>query len=194
MWQNYTHQPHFHILCLLCFYVAKLHPPATFPHPMFSMSLCGQITPTSHISTFYVFYVSMWPNYTHEPHFHLLCFLCFHVAKTIPISHNATCSSCDRHGKSIYLFFSFDAALQAVTFEQKRMGPFTEYVGYAASALVLISFLMKDIRVLRIVNSVGCVLFIIYGGLLVSIPIIITNVSIVLINLYYLLRSRKPVV
>jgi hypothetical protein len=67
----------------------------------------------------------------------------------------------------------------------------TEYVGYAASALVLVSFLMKDIRVLRIINSVGCVLFILYGALLFSIPVIVTNVAIVIINLFYLFR-RKP--
>jgi hypothetical protein len=66
----------------------------------------------------------------------------------------------------------------------------TEYIGYAASGLVLISFLMKDIRVLRIVNSVGCVLFIVYGLLLFSVPVIVTNVAIVIINLFYLFRRK----
>lgn len=70
------------------------------------------------------------------------------------------------------------------------METFTEYSGYAASALVLISFLMKDLRKLRLVNSAGCVLFILYGVLLGSIPVIITNVAIVLINLFYLIRPK----
>lgn len=61
-----------------------------------------------------------------------------------------------------------------------------QYLGYAASLGVLVSFLMKNIRTLRIVNTIGCVLFILYGALLPSIPVILTNVGIVLINLYYL--------
>lgn len=67
----------------------------------------------------------------------------------------------------------------------------TEWVGYLASAGVLISFLMKDINKLRIANSIGCGLFIAYGVLLYSWPIIITNTAIFGINFYYLLIKRK---
>ena len=71
----------------------------------------------------------------------------------------------------------------------------TEIVGYIASLVVLISFLMKDIKLLRIVNTVGCSIFIIYGFLLnYSYPIIITNIAIVIINLvflYKLIRNRS---
>lgn len=67
----------------------------------------------------------------------------------------------------------------------------TEWIGYAASAGVLLSFLMRDIRTLRMVNSVGCFLFIIYGILLSSVPVILTNVIIVIINIYYLLKPNK---
>lgn len=68
-----------------------------------------------------------------------------------------------------------------------------EWVGYAAMATVLISFLMKSVNKLRIVNSLGCLLFVFYGILLdpLSKPIIITNTAIFCINLYYLLL-RKP--
>jgi uncharacterized protein with PQ loop repeat len=67
----------------------------------------------------------------------------------------------------------------------------TEWVGYAASLGVLLSFLMKDIKTLRLVNSVGCLLFVVYGVLLSSIPIIITNVAILLINFYYLFLKKS---
>ena len=68
----------------------------------------------------------------------------------------------------------------------------TEIVGYLASLLVLLSFLMKNIRTLRIVNTVGCLVFIGYGVLLgFSIPIIVTNAAIVGINSYYLLKMKK---
>ncbi len=65
----------------------------------------------------------------------------------------------------------------------------TEWIGYAASLGVLVSFLMKDIRVLRVVNSVGCALFVAYGFMLGSIPIIVTNVAILIVNAYYLLKK-----
>jgi hypothetical protein len=71
------------------------------------------------------------------------------------------------------------------------MNQFSEYVGYLASLLVLISFLMKNMTYLRLVNTLGCIVFIAYGVLLPSIPIIITNAAIVLINSYYLLKDRK---
>ncbi|MCT4583063.1 MAG: YgjV family protein [Flavobacteriales bacterium] len=66
----------------------------------------------------------------------------------------------------------------------------TEWVGYAASLGVLVSFLMKDIKVLRVVNSVGCALFVAYGFMLGSIPIIVTNVAILVVNAYYLLKKE----
>ena len=66
----------------------------------------------------------------------------------------------------------------------------SEWVGYFALAGVLISFLMKDIRRLRIINTVGCLLFILYGFLLdISWPIVITNAGITTINLFYLTKQ-----
>ena len=68
---------------------------------------------------------------------------------------------------------------------------FTENIGYLASLGVLVSFLMKDIKKLRIINTVGCLLFVWYGVLLnFSLPIIITNVTITIINTYFLLKPR----
>ncbi|MFT4600038.1 MAG: hypothetical protein ACI857_000206 [Arenicella sp.] len=68
----------------------------------------------------------------------------------------------------------------------------TELIGYLASLALLASFLMKKIRLLRIINSLGCGLFVIYGVLLdYSWPIIITNISIIGINFYYLFIAKK---
>ena len=69
----------------------------------------------------------------------------------------------------------------------------TDWVGYAAMATVLVSFLMKNVNNLRMVNSVGCLLFVIYGFMLnpMSYPIIITNTAIFLINLYYLVLKKR---
>jgi len=63
----------------------------------------------------------------------------------------------------------------------------TEWLGYLASIVLMISFLMKNIITLRIINSVGAILFIAYGFLLTtSWPIIITNTFILGVNFYYL--------
>lgn len=66
----------------------------------------------------------------------------------------------------------------------------TEIIGYLASFFVLLSFFNKDLRKLRLVNSLGCALFVTYGILLGSIPIIITNIAILLVNGYYLLVRK----
>ena len=42
----------------------------------------------------------------------------------------------------------------------------TEYIGYLASFMVLLSFTMKDVKKLRMVNMAGCILFVVYGFLM----------------------------
>ena len=68
----------------------------------------------------------------------------------------------------------------------------TEWVGYLASLVLMISFLMKNIHTLRIINSIGALLFILYGFLLItSWPIIITNTFILGVNVYYLAKHYR---
>ena len=73
------------------------------------------------------------------------------------------------------------------------MENYTEYIGYGASLLVLTSFIMRKMLYLRVINISGCSLFIWYGALLDSMPIILTNVAIVLVNVFYILKiiSKK---
>ncbi len=68
---------------------------------------------------------------------------------------------------------------------------FTEIIGYSASLGVLISFLMRDIKILRIINCIGCALFVVYGVLLnYAIPVIFTNVVIIIVNIYFLIKPH----
>ncbi|RAJ13410.1 uroporphyrinogen decarboxylase [Olleya aquimaris] len=71
----------------------------------------------------------------------------------------------------------------------------TEYIGYLASLFVLLSFTMKDIKKLRVVNMIGCLLFVAYGFLMPSLrvgfPIILTNVAICCVNFYYLFLKKN---
>lgn len=69
---------------------------------------------------------------------------------------------------------------------------FTEWVGYAASLVLMISFLMKNINTLRIINSIGALLFVAYGIMLaISWPIIISNTFILGVNAYYLTKHFR---
>ncbi len=68
----------------------------------------------------------------------------------------------------------------------------TEWIGYIAMASLLVSFMMKDVTKLRIINSIGCGFFVIYGILLAtSWPIVITNTAIICINFYYLFVKKS---
>ncbi|GJQ04487.1 SWEET family sugar transporter [Capnocytophaga canimorsus] len=67
-----------------------------------------------------------------------------------------------------------------------------DFVGYTASFFVVLSFLIKqNVSRIRLVNLVGCVLFVIYGIYINSIPIIVPNAFLVFVQLYYLLLYPK---
>ena len=61
-----------------------------------------------------------------------------------------------------------------------------ELVGYLASLLVVVSLAMTSVVRLRIISLVGSVTFVVYGSLIGSVPIIVTNGAIALINIWYL--------
>lgn len=65
-----------------------------------------------------------------------------------------------------------------------------EIFGYVSMVVVLVSMLMKNIRTLRIVNTVACVMFVVYGFLLHAYPIVIMNLLVIGINLYQLKKGR----
>jgi len=64
-----------------------------------------------------------------------------------------------------------------------------EIVGYIATFLVMMSFVMKDVIRLRVINALGCIAWIVYGFMLESNPVIVTNVGILAINAGHLLRT-----
>ncbi|AZA55741.1 uroporphyrinogen decarboxylase [Chryseobacterium shandongense] len=66
------------------------------------------------------------------------------------------------------------------------------YIGYSASLFIVLSFILKDVRKIRIVNMIGCICFVIYGifnGMLW--PVIIPNGLICFIQIYYLLFDKN---
>ena len=63
-----------------------------------------------------------------------------------------------------------------------------EYLGYLASAIVLVSLLMSSAKKLRWINLLGGIIFAVYGFLIKALPVGIMNTSISLINIYYLYK------
>ena len=67
-----------------------------------------------------------------------------------------------------------------------------EFMGYIATVVLLTSFTMKRLKSLRIINSIGCLLFVVYGIMLSNAwPIIISNAAIFTINFYYLFLKKN---
>ena len=63
-----------------------------------------------------------------------------------------------------------------------------ECLGYIASILVAISFLMKSMNKLRLVNTVGAICFVIYAVAINAVPVALINFFIVCVNVYYLAK------
>lgn len=62
----------------------------------------------------------------------------------------------------------------------------TEVVGYVASALVVLSLSMRSVVRLRTISLVGSVTFVVYGALIGSVPVILTNGAIAAINVWFM--------
>lgn len=66
-----------------------------------------------------------------------------------------------------------------------------ELFGYLGSALVVVSMLMTSVMKLRIINTVGSVIFAIYALIIRSYPTALMNLFLVGINIYHMLRLRN---
>ena len=65
-----------------------------------------------------------------------------------------------------------------------------EMIGYTGSAIVLVSFLMTSVFKLRVVNTVGSVIFMIYALIIQTYPTAIMNLCLALINIRFLWKMR----
>jgi len=63
-----------------------------------------------------------------------------------------------------------------------------DIIGYVGMAFVLLSFLMKKVKWIRIVNMIGSVFSIIYGAFIFALPTICLNSALFIINLIFVIR------
>ena len=66
-----------------------------------------------------------------------------------------------------------------------------ELFGYLGTALVLLSFIMRDIKWLRIVNISGSVISMTYALIINTMPVAVLNGSLILINAVQLARLLR---
>ena len=66
-----------------------------------------------------------------------------------------------------------------------------EMVGYLGSVLVAISLTMRSLVRLRAINSIGCLVFVVYGILIRAYPVAVLNGFIFCINGFYLIRMFR---
>ena len=72
-------------------------------------------------------------------------------------------------------------------FEGKNIA--LELFGYFGTGLVLLSFLMRDIKWLRIINIAGGLISLIYAILVNTMPVVVLNGSLITINLIQLITT-----
>ena len=70
------------------------------------------------------------------------------------------------------------------------MGQNIEWVGVAASLLVLCSFLLKGEKQIRRVNILGALTFVIYGILIKAFSVYVLNGALILIHIYKLNKKE----
>lgn len=67
----------------------------------------------------------------------------------------------------------------------------TDFVGYGASVFVVLSFILKEVKKIRIINLIGCILFVLYGIFNHYLwPVIIPNGILCFIQLYHLVKKN----
>jgi hypothetical protein len=66
-----------------------------------------------------------------------------------------------------------------------------DVLGWIATAVVVGSFAIQDVRKLSIINMIGSMLWIAYGFLKQDNPIIFVNISIILMHTYWFIKNKK---
>ena len=66
-----------------------------------------------------------------------------------------------------------------------------EILGYVATLITLASMMAKNMKLLRILNSVGCILWMSYGIIRNDNPVIVVNSTILIIHLVSLYKTKR---
>jgi hypothetical protein len=68
-----------------------------------------------------------------------------------------------------------------------------DIIGYIGTILILYSFTIENISKLRLVNSIGSIVWIIYGIGIMAGPTIVVNGCVLCIHTYWFIKHRKKI-
>jgi hypothetical protein len=74
------------------------------------------------------------------------------------------------------------------------MENFMEIMAYIGSLIILISFCTKNVSLLRVLNNVGCVIFLFYAFYHGRLPLIILNSMVIAVNIYHIWSDKKQAI
>jgi uncharacterized membrane protein YczE len=66
-----------------------------------------------------------------------------------------------------------------------------ESIGIIATLAIIVAFLMKGELKIRVIDTVGAVIFVAYGVLIGSLSVILLNVVLIFIQLYHINKLTK---
>ena len=66
-----------------------------------------------------------------------------------------------------------------------------EIIGIVGTLFVLLSFLMKDMVKVRLINIIGAGFFVVYGIFIGAIATWLLNAILIIIHIVYLIKERK---
>jgi hypothetical protein len=66
-----------------------------------------------------------------------------------------------------------------------------EIIGWIATAGTLLSFAVKDMWKLRLINSIASVVWIVYALLKLDYPILVINASVIVMHLYWFYKNNN---
>lgn len=65
-----------------------------------------------------------------------------------------------------------------------------EIFGYLSMTVVLISMMMENMKWLRVINSIACAMFVVYGYFHQAYPVVCMNIIVIFINLFKLKQGK----
>ena len=67
----------------------------------------------------------------------------------------------------------------------------SEIIGWIGSIVLLISFIPKNVKLIRILNSVGCLIWVLYGFITKAPSVYVMNFLILGLNIFQLIKNKE---
>jgi hypothetical protein len=82
-------------------------------------------------------------------------------------------------------------AIAGISCSKRMTQTIAQILGYFATLLLAVSLMVNNELRFRWLNTLGCVCFIIYGAVIGALPVMLTNMLLLLINVWYLVKIYR---